>query len=188
MKFLMINLALLFCSPTFAQNKDLKVEGEFKYFVDTNMPGVNFEGKATSFDSARASLVESNKEVKLQNIELELSADKLNSGIEMRDKHTQEKIFAPTGSGSGPVKILLKIKEAKCTGEKDKYSCTGEGPLKIGSKEITKSFTINLGKDGEVKSDFDVNLSAFGIKPPTYMGVEVNDQVKIQFAAKSKNL
>lgn len=189
MKRIFILSFALICAPqSFAQNKDLKLEGELKYFVDTNMPGVNFEGKANSFDSIKASLIEVNKEIKLRDIELIISSEKLNSGIEMRDKHTQDKIFAPANGGTAPCKILLTIKEAKCSGEKEKYTCSGDGQLKIGTKEVARSFIFNMGKEGEIKSALEINLSAFGIKAPTYMGVEVNDQVKIQFSAKNKSL
>ncbi len=104
------------------------------------------------------------KVVTAQNIIVNLA--NLNSGIGLRDEHTANKYLEVS---KFPSAILVSAK-----GENGK----GTGVIKIKGIEKPISGTY-LIKGNELEAVFDLNLSDFAITGIKYMGVGVNNTVKI---------
>ncbi len=90
----------------------------------------------------------------------------VNSGISLRDEHTKNKYLEVS---KFPDATLVSAK-----GENGK----GTGVIKIKGieKPISGTYTV---KGNELAAQFDLKLSDFGIKGIKYMGVGVNDLVKV---------
>ncbi len=90
----------------------------------------------------------------------------VNSGISLRDDHTKNKYLEVS---KFPEATLISAK-----GENGK----GTGVIKIKGIEKPISGTYAV-KGNELAAQFDLKLSDFGIKGIKYMGVGVNDLVKV---------
>jgi polyisoprenoid-binding protein YceI len=90
----------------------------------------------------------------------------LKTGVEVRDKHTQKHLQ----TDKFPEAILVSA-----TGKGGK----GKGKIKI--KGIEKDIAGTYKVDGKVlNAEFPLNLTDFDIKDINYMGVGVEDQVKLK--------
>jgi polyisoprenoid-binding protein YceI len=98
----------------------------------------------------------------------------LKTGIAMRDKHTRDKYLE---TGKFPEAILTKA-----VGKNGK----GTGMLKIKNIEraVAGSYSI---KGGLLVAEFPIKLSEYGITGVKYMGVGVDDEVKLHVAVPVKN-
>lgn len=131
-------------------------------FVNVKLsPAGSFKGETRDVKGS-AQLVGS--KVTAQNIVVDLK--NLNSGISLRDEHTKNKYLEVS---KYPSAILVSA-----TGENGK----GTGVIKIKGIEKPISGTYKV-KGKELEAEFDLKLSEFGIKGIKYMGVGVNDVVKV---------
>ena len=100
-----------------------------------------------------------------QNITLDLSS--LKTGVSLRDQHMKDKYFEVR---QFPQAVLIQG-----TAKDGKFS--GDLTIHGVSKKIEGSSSI----DGSlVKTKFKCALSDFGIKPASYMGVGVEDEVEVE--------
>ncbi len=131
--------------------------------VDVSLNPVG-DFKATT-DSIQGTAQEKQGEFYAENIAVDLKS--LKTGVALRDEHTQKHLK----TSEFPQAILLK---AKGKG--------GKGIAKIKIKGIEKVVkgTYSLTSDGKaLKATFPLKLSEFGISDISYMGVGVEDEVKI---------
>ncbi len=105
------------------------------------------------------------------------------SGIALRDKHTQEKIFE---SAQFP-NALLTLDELKFLQSK-KGTIDFSGTLNFHgvTKPVkgTVEITSQIGKL-EYDAKFSIQLTDFGIKPPEYMGMTIQNNVEIEAKGKA---
>ncbi len=111
----------------------------------------------------QGSAVVKGDEIFAQNIVVNLKT--LKTGVELRDTHTQKHL----DSTKFPTAVLVS---AQGKGGK------GVGKIRIRGveKEISGSYKIS-GKT--LIAEFDLNIADFGIKDINYMGVGVEDEVKL---------
>jgi hypothetical protein len=103
-----------------------------------------------------------------------------NTGISLRDSHLKDKYLQ-----------VEQYPEAKLKMKSFAISETGapfEGTLTLHGKEnkvsgIVKSKKVNNKYD--LSFDFDVNIKDYGIEVPSYLGVRVEEKVKIEVNIKS---
>lgn len=124
-------------------------------------PMGNFKAKT---ESISGNAVVTGSDVSAQNIKVDLRT--LKTGIELRDKHTQKHLNTE------------KFPEAILSIGKGKNG-KGIGRININGQEKEFKGTYKIvGKN--VVADFSLNLPDFKITDINYMGVGVEDEVKIQ--------
>lgn len=123
-------------------------------------PMGNFKAKT---ESISGNAVVNGTDVSAQNIKVDLRT--LKTGIELRDKHTQKHLN--TTQHPEAILSIAKGKNGK-----------GIGRIKINGqeKEIKGTYKI-VGKN--LEADFSLNLPDFKITDINYMGVGVEDEVKV---------
>jgi len=123
-------------------------------------PMGNFKAKT---ESISGNAVMTGTDVSAQNIKVDLRT--LKTGIELRDKHTQKHLH--TDKYPEAILSIAKGKNGK-----------GIGRIKINGeeKEIKGTYKI-VGKN--LEANFTLNLPDFKITDINYMGVGVEDEVKV---------
>ncbi len=118
---------------------------------------------------AKTSSVEGNVTVeggKVKATMIKVLTKSLKTGIELRDKHTIERLQADK---------FPEITLVSGEGELGK----GKGVIKI--KGIEKKIVGNYKVEGgKVKADFKLSLKDFGIEKVRYLGVGVKDEVEVK--------
>ncbi|MDA9189630.1 hypothetical protein N9O57_01480 [bacterium] len=140
-----------------------------KYYVETNMEAISFEAETEDFQSF---------EIQKLPFDISLVVSQLKSGIGLRDTHTYQKIFKDK---SGNSKIRAKVIESDCTAEKS--TCTVLSSFNVAGSIIQKKLEFKK-ESNLLKSGTNFSLSKFGIKAPSYMGVTVEDLVRVEISIK----
>lgn len=138
------------------------------FVAHTNVSGVKVEGEVTGakvqYDvkNAKGAIVS-------------MDAFDLKTGMDTRDEHLREKVFA--AKKEGEVKIQFTVKDLSCS-----EKCKVTGVLKI--KDIEKELEIPVKANAErskISGVAQVNLTEFNLKRPSFMGVKVEESVDINF-------
>ncbi len=96
---------------------------------------------------------------------LSFSVKKLKTGMDLRDKHTKEKLEYKKHSS-------IVVTDAKGSG--------GKGTANISVRGVKKPFSFNFKESGKsIIAKFKLNLKDFGISGISYMGVGVKDSVEV---------
>lgn len=152
MNSVMMGLAILcFSSLSFAQS--VSVDVVLNPMGDFKAKTADVKGTATV----------KGDEVSASNIIVNLKT--LKTGVELRDKHTQKHLQ----TDKFPEAVLVSA-----TGKGGKG--TGKIKIKGVEKDIAGTYKIE-GKT--LKAEFKLTLSDFGIKDINYMGVGVEDEIKL---------
>ncbi len=131
-----------------------------KAYVSLN-PAGDFVGQLKATGSATVT----GSKVSAKNIVVDMKS--LTTGLDLRDDHAKNKYLEV---GKYPEAVLTEA-----TGENG----VGSGILKFHGQEkpVKGTYTIS-GKN--LKADFDIKLSEFGIADINYKGIGVEDKVKIE--------
>lgn len=136
-----------------------------EFIATTNVPGVTVEGKAADVkvdyqaDKAVGTVVE-------------FDVFALETGMEKRDQHLREKVFA--AKKEGDAKIRFEVLELP----------VGNGELKgkLHIKGVENELQIPVKRDGgTVTGSTKISLEKFALPRPSFMGVKVDDAVEVSF-------
>ncbi len=141
---------------------------ELSFLVETNVSGVSVEGKVeapqVSYQSAQKA-----------SAQIRFDVFALRTGMEKRDAHLREKVFAAQRPGDAEVSFTLR--GLVCAPE-----CAALGAMRI--KGVTKELRVPLTASADhkvLRGEFELRLSDFQLPRPSFMGVKVEDAVKVQF-------
>ncbi len=118
---------------------------------------------------------------------VDVKLDALSTGISLRDKHAKNYLEVATYP-SATLKVAraaLKFPEAGKSAEAD---AKGSFTLHGQTKDVT--FHYSAKRDGDVfsvKGTLNVNMTDYGIKTPSYLGVGVKPDVVIETEFKAKD-
>jgi len=166
----LVGLLFLITSSVFGE--EVSLEGNIRFEVETNIPGMSFEGsnkKLINFKAVRK------KSGEYQSLNLSLPSDLFETGLDLRDDHMRKQIFMDR-----PIKIEL---EKLCSMDKP---CSSTGFITIGDKknEVIVVFK-KFGKNSYVGQS-EISLKKIGIKAPSMAGVSVEDKVVVHLDFKDK--
>lgn len=154
---------LLLCSNAFANGPSAEADVRLSPAGDFVGKTADVSGEAT----IKGDSVEADKIV--------VNLKNLKTGMSLRDKHAQEKYLE---TAKFPEAVLTKA-----VGKNGK----GTGLLKIRGIEKEVSGTYKI--DGKfLKAEFPIKLSDFGITGVKYMGVGVDDEVKLRVSVPTKQM
>ncbi len=132
--------------------------GKFTAYLDATALDFTVKGKT------RGSITKKGEVYTAKKLYTKISAFK--SGLDLRDKHLKEKL-----NMSKYPKILLTDVVGR--------NGAGSGTLSINGKSKKHTFTYKI-VGGKLTYILNVNLSDFGVKGIKYMGVGIDDKVKIK--------
>lgn len=171
MKIVIFILAIIFSLSGEANVKLVKSEIKFSA---TGKP---------SFIKANGSvpLVETNLEFEANEVSgtAKVDLNKLDSGIELRDKHLKEKYLH---TSKYPDAALLINKQKVNFGERNKLKAV----LSFHGRKKEITLDAELEKNGKIvtlNSDFKFLLTDFGVKLPSFQGITAADKVKLNVVA-----
>lgn len=183
MKVLLIPfLSLGLTYTAWASQTDYKAEVQFK--VETNMPGVSIEGTSKTFKTLKAEF--SDDHLKLQKVEAELDAETLKTGIDLRDQHMFEKVFLVLSAKERPSMLKMTMDKADCTKEGKGMNCSGEGHFVFGKKAFDKKISVKFDENQNPQVAFNVSLKELALQIPSYLGIELEDQIAVNVKATKK--
>jgi polyisoprenoid-binding protein YceI len=165
----LVALAVLGTAATSGANDSLRVSGSTVKFHAVGPAGLAIDGSAPE-------MTFSDKDEKLT---FEVPADKLSTGISLRDKHLRRYLNADKHPR---VKLVVKRAKVKMpeSGDVDAIA-DAELTLNQITRPVKVHYTLKRGKDGGyvATGDFSVNIESHSIKQPCYLGVCVDTTVKI---------
>jgi polyisoprenoid-binding protein YceI len=135
------------------------------FIASTNVPGVTVEGKA---DDVKVDY----KADKAVGTVVELDVFQLLTGMEKRDQHLREKVFA--AKKEGDAKIRFEVLEMP--------AADGELKGKLSIKGVEQQIQVPVKRDGlTVSGSTKISLEKFALPRPSFMGVKVDDAVEVSF-------
>ena len=138
---------------------------KIEFIASTNVPGVTVEGAAGDV------AVEYSAQKAVGTV-VELDVFQLVTGMEKRDQHLREKVFA--AKKTGDAKIRFEVLEMP----------TGNGELKgkLLIKGVEREIQFPVKRDGtSVTGTTTISLENFALPRPSFMGVKVDDGVAVSF-------
>lgn len=175
-RFLLCTTILLFNSAMAIQ-----YSGEAMFKAETNMPGVSIEGSSKTFKTLKAEFSPDNSSLK--NLEAELDAETLRTGIELRDHHMFEKVFMVLSNKEKPSLLKLNLDKADCSKDGKNLNCAGVGHFLFGKKAFDKKINIVFDENLNSKTSFNISLKELALEIPGYLGIELEDQVNVNVNA-----
>lgn len=166
-------LSLALSNPGQAEVKSFKAELEFA--VATNVPAVAFSGKNKNETKVLLEVIrdEAGKVKQLMLKDFKIPVQHLSTGIELRDQHMYNKIFAD--SAGGMPDLIFSSAQSCQLGE-----CLLKGDIQVAGVSSTQELKLTISEaNGKIVIDTapELSLNHLGRTPPSYMGVKVKDLV-----------
>ena len=164
-----------------AQTEYTAKSGKIAFKVGSNVPLVTVTGSSSAVKGGGEATVTDNAAT-IRNLHFEVDPVTFKTGIQLRDEHLHEKVFT-AADGSKP-KIVLRADRflAKLDPKTSKWEGTLQAQLTIRGVTRPVSFHATAEKNGEgarVAADGVVKTSDFGVKPISYSGATVRDEVAV---------
>lgn len=164
--------------------------GTATFDVGTNVSAISVHGKSTNL-RGRAQIRQAGDAIAIGELEATLPVTTITTGMGLRDSHMRKYVFT-TGDGQTP-DLTFVADSAECAAAAaGRSTCTVSGQLAIRGTPKPFAITLNVSKLGDgyhAAGEGTVKLSAYGIPPPSQLGVTTNDDVKLrlEFTAKPAN-
>ena len=155
--------------------------GSISFSVASNIFFLKVSGASTAVTGGGQATVADDTAV-IRNLHFEVDPMTFKTGIKLRDQHLYEKVFRAS-DGSMP-KIVLRAErfQAKLNPQTSKWE--GDLQAELTMRGVTRP--VSFHTSGEKKADRAivsaegiVKTSAFGVKPISYSGATVNDEVRV---------
>jgi len=165
------------CVSGLAHAENVKL-GHVTFLATTNVKMFSFKGEVHEM---QAKIQRSGNQ--LTELEIRIPVNSIKTGMEIRDKHTVERIFT-AADGSTPDIVYIADKSA-CTpgGAATVQSCVLDGKLTIRGQQKPYPLTISLKDGTQVSGHADINVLDFGVDPQLleYTGIHVNKIAGVDF-------
>lgn len=150
------------------------ITSSVKFRAKTNGPGISVEGEV------KESQVQTDFK-NLQSATFSTDVMNLTTGMEKRDKHLQEKVFQVHKTGMAKIEYILSAVNCPTTvAESVECECKGNLKIKDVSNEINFIAVLNKKKQ-EIEGKAIISLAQFKLTAPTFMGINVLDDVEVLF-------
>ncbi len=155
--------------------------GRVSFNVASNLFFLKVSGTSTAISGGGQPTVEDDSAV-IRNLHFEVDPMTFKTGISLRDQHLYEKVFRAS-DGSIP-KIVLRAEtlRAKLNPQTSKWEGNLQAELTLRGVTRPVSFHVSGEKKADraiVSAEGVVKTSAFGVKPISYSGATVNDEVRV---------
>lgn len=169
---------LLLSTNSWAESVQL---GSIKFTANTNVKMFKFTGEVKDLSSTLVRTQGS-----LSSFELRIPVKSLQTGMGIRDKHMQERIF--TASDNSMPDITYKATGADCQPGKSstEQSCSLKGEMSIRGVKKTVPLTVLLENGSKVSGSAVIDVLQFEVKPELlqYSEIKVDPLVRVDFEVK----
>lgn len=154
--------------------------GKISFNVDCNIAFLKVSGNSSVVKGGGVATVNGNT-VTVRNLRFEVDPKTLKTGISLRDQHMHEKVFMASDGSIPPIVLRADRFEATLNGN-SKWEGKLQGQLSMRGVTKPVSFKASLEKNGSgavVAAEGTVRTTDFGVKPITYSGAAVDDEVAV---------
>ena len=159
--------------------------GITSFVASTNVGAITVHGKSDRLN-VLARVKQDGDRLLLQDIDARVDAKTLSTGMGIRDQHMREKIFTAQ-DGSVP-ELRFEAPSASCpspiAGKNAACNITGTFFLRGEGKPL--QMALNVKQEGKQNATYRVTgestlqLTDYGIQPPSQLGIRVSNQVKVK--------
>ena len=155
--------------------------GKVTFTVGSNVPLLKVSGSSAAVNGGGEGTVNGDTAI-ITDLRFELDPKTLKTGMKLRDQHMHEKVFTAADGSIPPVVLRADRVQAKLNPQTAKWEGRLNGQLTIRGVTRPVSFTAAAEKNGAgavVTAQGTVRTSDFGVKPISYSGATVDDEVTV---------
>lgn len=143
-------------------------------FAASTSVGLSIEGTVTNPDTCKIELDSARSVVK--NFAMSIDPSILTTGIAVRDRHMRELVFSDKLGNAVP--ITIRAKDIQLGGASD-----GDlvAQFEVSFRGVSQTVPVRLKVNGnrEAEAEATLSLKGFGVPELDFMGIGVDDEVKI---------
>ena len=169
------------CSELRAEPGYKSKSGKIGFHVDTNVPFLKVSGSSSGVKGGGEASVAGDAAT-IRNLRFEVDPKTFKTGIALRDQHMYEQVFT-AADGSIPAIIVRADRfEASRNPKSSKWEAAFQAQVTM--RKVTKPVRFHASMEQKssgaiVRAEGIVKTSNFGVKPITYSGARVNDDVTV---------
>lgn len=155
--------------------------GKISFSVGSNVPFVKVSGSSSAVRGNGEGTIAGNI-AQVRSAHIELDPKTLKTGISLRDQHMYEQVFAGANGSITPVVLSTGAFQAKRNSASGKWEANFQAQLTL--RGVTKPVRFHASAEQKgsgviINAEGVVKTSEFGVKPITYSGARVNDEVNV---------
>ena len=155
--------------------------GKISFTVGSNVPLLKVNGSSSAVAGGGEGEVNGSTAT-IRNLRFEVDPTTLKTGMKLRDQHMYEKVFT-AADGSVP-KIVLRADRVQAALNPQTSKWEGELRGQLTIRGVTRPVSFNAsaerkGAGAVVTASGSVKTSDFGVKPISYSGATVEDEVAV---------
>ncbi len=168
------------CSELRAEPGYKSKSGKIAFHVDTNVPFLKVSGSSSGVKGGGEASVAGDVAT-IRNLRFEVDPKTFKTGIALRDQHMYEQVF--TADGSIPAIVVRADRfDARRNPKTSKWEATFQAQVTM--RKVAKPVRFHASMEQKssgaiVSAEGIVKTSDFGVKPITYSGARVNDDVTV---------
>ena len=168
------------CSELRAEPGYKSKSGKIGFHVDTNVPFLKVSGSSSGVKGGGEASVAGDVAT-IRNLRFEVDPKTFKTGIALRDQHMYEQVF--TADGSIPAIVVRADRfDARRNPKTSKWEATFQAQVTM--RKVAKPVRFHASMEQKssgaiVSAEGIVKTSDFGVKPITYSGARVNDDVTV---------
>jgi polyisoprenoid-binding protein YceI len=156
-------------------------DGEVSFRVGANVPFLKVSGSSSAVKGSGEGTVAGNV-ARVRSARFELDPKTLKTGMGLRDQHMYEQVFTAANGSITPV--VLKTGGFQATRDPASGKWEADFQAQLTLRGVTRPVRFHgsaqpTGAGVTISAEGVVKTSEFGVKPITYSGARVNDEVNV---------
>jgi polyisoprenoid-binding protein YceI len=155
--------------------------GKISFTVGSNVAFLKVSGSSSAIRGGGEAAI-AGEVATIRNLRFEVDPKTLKTGISLRDQHMYENVFTAANGSVPPIVLRADRFEARRNPKTSKWEGSFVGQLSF--RGVTKPVRFHASAEqknpgGIVSAEGMVKTSDFGVKPITYSGATVSDEVTV---------
>jgi polyisoprenoid-binding protein YceI len=169
------------CSELRAEPGYKSKSGKIAFRVDSNVPFLKVSGSSSGVKGGGEASVAGDVAT-IRNLRFEVDPKTFKTGIALRDQHMYERVFTAADRSIPAIVVHADRFEARRNPKTSKWEAAFQAQVTM--RKVTKSVRFHASMEQKssgaiVSAEGVVKTSNFGVKPITYSGARVNDDVSV---------
>jgi polyisoprenoid-binding protein YceI len=155
--------------------------GKVSFSVGANVPFLKVSGSSSTVEGGGEGTVAGNV-AQVGSAHFELDPKTLKTGMSLRDQHMYEQVFTAANGSITPVVLRTGAFQAKRNPTSGKWEGNFQAQLTLRGVTRPVRFHASAEQKGTqviISAEGVVKTSEFGVKPITYSGAKVNNEVNV---------
>jgi polyisoprenoid-binding protein YceI len=169
------------CSELRAEPGYKSKSGKIAFRVDSNVPFLKVSGSSSGVKGGGEASVAGDVAT-IRNLRFEVDPKTIKTGIALRDQHMYEQVFTAADGSIPAIAVRADRFEARRNPKTSKWEAAFQAQVTM--RKVTKPVRFHASMEKKsagaiVSAEGVVKTSNFGVKPITYSGARVNDDVTV---------